>query len=116
MKGAQRLMTDSLIVQFVGYEVGPLVREYRFSVRESRDDSRDFTVTIANAAFDDRRARFQDAPDICSLRLHKELAANAAHPTNTCFQITDEDLDDYRARHSPKSSHSPYKKKVTEEY
>ncbi len=116
MKGARRLMTDNLIVQFVGYEVGPLVREYRFSVRESRDDAREFTVTIANAAFDGRRARFQDAPDICSLRLHRELAANATHPTNTCFQITNEELDDYRGRHSPKSSHSPYKKKVSEEY
>jgi hypothetical protein len=109
-------MTDNLIVQFVGYEVGPKVREYRFSVRESRDEARDFSVTIANSAFDDRRARFQDAPDICSLRLHRELASDSAHPTNTCFQITNDDLDDYRARHSPKSSHSPFKKKVSEEY
>jgi hypothetical protein len=105
-------MSDSLIVQFVGYEVSPLVREYRFTVRESRE----FTLTIANAAFDCRRARFQDAPDICSLRLRRELAADGNHPANTSFQITDEELDDYRGRHSPKTSQSPYKKKVTEEY
>jgi hypothetical protein len=109
-------MSDSLIVQFVGYEVRPLVREYTFTVRESRSDAREFTLTIANASFDCRRARFQDAPDICSLRLHRELAADANHPANTHFQITDEELDDYRGRHSPKSSQSPYKKKVTEEY
>ena len=108
-------MSDSLIVQFVGYEVGPLMREYRFSVRESRDETREFTLTISNAAFDGRRARFQDAPDICSLRLHRELAADATYPTNTCFQITNEELDNYRSHHSPKSSQSPYKKKVTEE-
>ena len=55
-------MTDTLIVQFVGYEVLPLVREYRFTVRESKIEDREFTLTIANASFDCRRARFQDAP------------------------------------------------------
>lgn len=109
-------MSDNLIVQFVGYEVLPLVREYKFSVRESRNEAREFTLTIANSSFDDRRARFQDAPDICSLRLHRELAADANHPSNTHFEITDQELDDYRGRHAPKSSSSPYKKKVIQEY
>jgi hypothetical protein len=109
-------MSDSLIVQFVGYEVSHLARAYRFSVRESKSEPREFTVTIANTAFDCRRARFQDAPDICSLRLRRELAADGNHPANTHFQITDEELDDYRGRHSPKSSPSPFKKKNTEEY
>ena len=109
-------MSDSLIVQFVGYEVRPLAREYTFTVREDRTEPRHFTLTIDNAAFDGRRARFQDAPDICSLRLRKELAADANHLVNTHFQITDEELDDYRGRHSPKPSTSPYKKKVAEEY
>jgi len=109
-------MSDSLIVQFVGYEVSPLVREYRFSVRESRNEAREFTLTIANAAFDGRRARYQDAPDICSARLRRELAADGNHPANTHFQITDQELDDYRGRHSPKSSQSPYKKKPKEDY
>jgi len=109
-------MSDSRIVQFVGYEVRPLAREYKFTVRENKTEPRQFTLTIDNAAFDGRRARFQDAPDICSLRLRKELAADANYPVTTHFQITDEELDDYRGRHSPKPSSSPYKKKVTEEY
>jgi hypothetical protein len=109
-------MTDNLIVQFVGYEVSSLVRQYKFSVRESKSEPREFTLTIPNASFDHRRARFQDAPDICSLRLRRELAADANHPSNTHFEITDEELDDYRGRHSPKPSASPYKKKVAEEY
>src|SRR5260370_38245889 len=99
-------MSDSLIVQFVGYEVSPLVREYRFTVREPKSEAREFTLTIANAAFKCRRARFQDAPDICSLRLRRELAADANHPANTHFQITDEEVDDYACRHSHKSSKS----------
>ena len=109
-------MSDTLIVQFVGYEVLSLVRQYKFSVRESRNEAREFTLTIANASFDCRRARFQDAPDICSAWLRRELAADANHPANTHFEITDQELDDYRGRHSPKSSTSPYKKKVAEEY
>jgi len=109
-------MSDALIVQFVGYEVRPMAREYVFSVREDRSEPREFTVTIASAAFDCRRARFQDAPDICSLRLRKELAADPTHPANTQFAITDEELDDYRGRHSPKAAHSPYKKKKQEEF
>ena len=54
-------MSDSLIVQFVGYEVRPLAREYTFTVREDKTEPREFTLTIASAAFDCRRARFQDA-------------------------------------------------------
>jgi hypothetical protein len=109
-------MSDSLIVQFVGYEVRPLAREYTFTVREDRTEPREFTLTIDNSAFDCRRARYQDAPDICSLRLRKELAADANHPVGTHFQITDEELEDYRGRHSPKPSSSPYKKKPKEDY
>jgi len=109
-------MSDSLIVQFVGYEVCPLAREYKFTVREDKVEPREFTLTIASSAFDCHRARFQDAPDICSLRLRKELAAGSSHSANTHFQITDEELDDYRDRHSPKPSQKLYKKKTSEEY
>ena len=109
-------MSDSLIVQFIGYEVRPKAREYMFTVREDKAEPREFILTIASAAFDGRRARFQDAPDICSLRLRRELAADANHPANTHFQITDEELDEYRGRHTPKASASPYKKKINEGY
>jgi hypothetical protein len=109
-------MSDGLIVQFVGYEVLPLSREYKFTVREDKVEPREFTLTIASSAFDCRRARFQDAPDICSLRLRRELAADSNHPANTHFQITDEELDDYRGRHSPKPSQNLYKKKSDKEF
>lgn len=109
-------MSNTLIVQFVGYEVRPLAREYTFTVREDKVEPREFTLAIASAAFDCHRARFQDAPDICSLRLRRELAADANHPANTHFQITDEEMDDYRGRHAPKPSQSPYKKKTNEGY
>ena len=73
-------MGDNIIVQYVGFEAKPSVREYTFSVRETSNEPRDFTLTITNEAFDSHRARYQDAPDICSLRLHRELATYANHP------------------------------------
>ncbi len=109
-------MTGSPIIQFVGYEVHPRDREYKFSVRESHTDAREFILKIANEAFDSHRSRFQDAPDICSLRLRRELGAHDNHPPESCFQITDEELEDYRSRHSPKSPQNPFKKKVHEDY
>ncbi len=73
-------MGDNIIVQYVGFEAKALVREYTFSVRETSNEPREFTLTIANEAFDSRRAHYQDAPHICSLRLPRELATYANHP------------------------------------
>jgi len=60
-------MSDSPIIQYVGFKVTSLVREYTFSVREATG-AREFILNIANEAFISRRARYQDAPAICALR------------------------------------------------
>lgn len=99
-------MTDHIIVQFVGFEVKPLVREYTFTVRERDTEPRQFTLTILNEAFNTRRVRFQDAPDVCSRRLYRELASAANHPLDSHFDLTNAELEDYRIAHTPKSHHS----------
>jgi hypothetical protein len=91
------------MLQYQGFEAKSLVRLYKFIVRESEKEPREFTFTIANEAFDSHRARYQDAPDICSLKLRRELAAGADEPPKNHFRITDAELDDYRNAHSPKS-------------
>lgn len=101
-------MNATIIVQYVGFEAKPLVREYTFSVREAADEPRECTLTIANEAFASHRVRYQDAPDVCSLKLHRELAACANHLPKTHFRLTDEELDDYRDAHAPKSARNPY--------
>lgn len=108
-------MSREIIIQFVGFESKAGVREYTFTVREPSADLREFTVTIANEAFDDHRARFQDAPDICSLKLRRELAAAADRPLLSHFKITDEDLEAYRTTHSPRPSRFAYGRKPAEE-
>ncbi|HEX9222579.1 MAG TPA: hypothetical protein VF860_04555 [Candidatus Acidoferrales bacterium] len=95
-------MSSELILQYLGFVSQPLDREYTFSVREPACEPRVYTLTITNAAFDAHRARFQDAPDICSLRLRRELAASGNHVALTHFSITDTELEDYRGAHAPR--------------
>ncbi|MGA8037368.1 MAG: hypothetical protein WA823_10745 [Candidatus Acidiferrales bacterium] len=101
-------MNNNVIVQFVGFESKPIGREYRFTVRQPSLEPREFTLTIPNEAFNSRLVRFQDAPDICSHRLHVELAASENHPAETHFDLTHAELDSYRTAHMPKPPKYPY--------
>ncbi len=101
-------MNDKLLVQYVGCQVKSLVREYTFVVR-TEGVPREFTLTIAHEAFSARRARFQDGPDICSIRLRRELAAGIGVDGSTHFPVTESDLAQYGQSHSPKSSSLPHK-------
>jgi hypothetical protein len=104
-------MSNDILVRFVGFESKRLGREYTFTVRESSTEAREFTLTIANEAFNDHRVRYQDAPDICSLKLRHELATRANCPTGTHFDITDQDLEDYRSDHAPRTARSLYNRR-----
>jgi hypothetical protein len=95
-------MSDSIIVQYVGFQAKALVREYVFTVREAASEPIQYTLTIAHEAFVSHRVRYQDAPSVCLLRLHHELAASANHPLTTQFCVTDAELADYHDAHRPK--------------
>jgi len=105
-------MTETINVQYVGFEAKTLEREYSFVVRRALNEISEFTLTIPNEAFGARGVRFQDAPEICSLRLHRELAVFGNHPPEAHYRISDTDLDDYRSSHAPKPSGYPYKPKA----
>lgn len=109
-------MSHEIIVQFVGFESGARARVYTFTVREPSAQPRDFTLTIPNQAFNDHLISFQDAPDICSLKLRRELAANGNHPPKTRLDITDGDLEDYRSSHAPRKPKHPFARKPVEDY
>jgi len=104
-------VSESVVFQYVGFETKGTEREYTFTLRGTGGESAEYFVAIANAAFLAHRARYQDAPDICCLRLHREFATKTAHPPSTRFRITDAELADYRDAHAPKSklSTSVYK-------
>jgi hypothetical protein len=95
-------VADQIIVQYIGFTAGTLVREYSFIVRDESGQPREYTVTIANEAFVSRRARYQDGPNICLQRLRRELATNARDLATTQFCITDLELADYSIDNRPK--------------
>jgi hypothetical protein len=68
-----------------------------------------------NEAFNSRRVRYQDAPDICSLKLRRELATFANHPPQTHYRISELELDDYRNSHTAKAAGNPYKTKPAQD-
>lgn len=108
-------MSHEIIVQFIGFEVDARARLYSFTVREASAEPRDFTLTISNKAFNDRLISYQDAPDICSRKLRRELATYANHPPETHLTITEGDLEEYRSTHSPGKARALISRKPTED-
>jgi len=95
-------MSSGVLVQYIGFEPKLLVREYKFNVREAGEE-REFRLNITNEAFISHRARYQDGPGICAVRLYAELTASSNHPPETHFEITGAELDCYRETHLPKT-------------
>lgn len=102
--------------QYVGFKAKATVREYSFLVRESSIEPREITFTILNEAFTSRRLSFQNAPDICSLKLHRELADSANNSLKTHYRISETELDDYRESHSSKAAKGLYPQKPAQNF
>jgi hypothetical protein len=106
---------SSTVVQYIGFQSKPLSREYTFNVREGVEQ-REFTLSIENEAFSTRRARYQDGPNICSLRLRTELACATPPVAPVHYQITGAELDDFRETHSPKPTRNLYTPKRDDDF
>jgi hypothetical protein len=106
----------SVNVQYVGFTAKAMVREYSFLVRESSIDSQEITFTILNKVFASRRLSFQNGPDICSLKLHRELADSANNPLKTHYRISEAELNAYHDSHPPRAAKGLYPRKVAQEF
>src|SRR5262249_51707104 len=95
-------VTDSVVLQYLGFQTNSGGREYAFTLRGPNGESSEYFVTIASAAFVENRVRYQDAPDICSLKLRKEFAAQPGNPPANHFCISNAELADYKDAHTPK--------------
>lgn len=93
-----------LTIRYLGFECTSEGRSYRLRVDAGLETPRLYTVAIPNEAFATRRARFQDAPELCFERLQRELEANAELPASARLVITTDDLDRYRDSQSRRSS------------
>lgn len=106
-------MADLAVVQYIGFQVTDLVREYSFTVLGDATAPLRYTLTIANEAFVSHQVRYQDGAEICSLRLRSELNAHANHPPTTRFCITDTELAIYQDARKPKADRSFLKRPNT---
>ena len=99
--------------QYVGFQAKAIVREYSFLVRESSIAPYQITITILNKAFKSRRLSFQNAPDICSLKLQRELADSAISPLKSNYRISESEVDDYQNSHRSQTRQGLYPAKST---
>ncbi len=97
-------MTENVNVQYVGFEAKTLVREYSFLVRQASSETREFAITIVNEAFTSHRLSYQDGPQICSIKLHRELGTFSNDPAQTHYRISEAELTEYRDSHAPKAA------------
>jgi len=88
-------------VEYLGFTTENNTRAYRLRMLDG-GVSHDFVRAISLEAFITRRARYQDAPEICFLKLQHELAACDGTLPDAYVSITDSELEEYRAAHSPK--------------
>jgi len=84
-----------LSIRYLGFECTSEGRAYRLRV-DGTGEPRLITVTIPSSAFETRKARFQDAPELCFARLQRELVSNADLPDGLELAITAAELDEYR--------------------
>ncbi len=108
-------MIASINVQYVGFQAKPLWREYTFNVREG-GEQRAITLSIENEAFTSRRARIQDGPYICSLRLRAALASETGAVVPLYYAITGAELDEFRETYSPKPTRNLYTQTKDEDF
>jgi hypothetical protein len=91
-------------VEYVDFAATEAVREYRLRVRQGADVHH-VTVAIPNEAFLSGRVRYQDAPDICFLKIQREIAdAGEGAVPAPALEMTDQELEEYKIAHTPKSN------------
>jgi hypothetical protein len=102
--------------QYVGFKSKVIVREYSFLLRESSIEPHEITFTILSEAFRSHGLRYQDAPDLCLLKLHREMANSVDNPLETHYRISRTEMDDYRYSHFPKAATALYPRKVAPDF
>jgi hypothetical protein len=86
------------IVRYVGFRSTARGREYTMRVGDGVS-TREFVLVISHQAFAAREARFQDAPDVCSGKLRRELAVDPGLVPGDSMAVTTQDLQEYRGDH-----------------
>lgn len=97
---AKKVRTKPPAVHYLGFRITPDGREYLMRVADELAP-RVFVLLVTHEAFATRQMRFQDAPDLCSRKLERELLADPELLAARRLLLTAEDLLDYRHAHAP---------------
>ena len=89
-------------VEYVGFTVNEVTREYKLRAKLPGGEFHAFTLAISIEAFLANRVRYQDAPDICFLKLQREMIACGDTLPASRLDVTDAELEEYRVAHTPK--------------
>jgi hypothetical protein len=89
-------------LEYVGFVTQGTQREYTLRLRRPGNDDQDFILAVPLEAFLTRRARFQDAPDICFRKLQRDLAASPEALPPLFQSVTDAELEAYRVATAPR--------------
>src|SRR5271169_6348214 len=99
-------------VEYVGFCSSETTRDYRLLIRHPGGECEQFVVAIRHEAFLSHRVRYQDAAEICFLKLRRVLdawiSAPESGPPAARQNVTDADLLEYREAHAAK----PQRKKA----
>jgi len=91
-------VTAAVTVRYLGFESTAAGRDYSLSVRRGEVCSQ-VTVRIPHAAFALHLTRYQDAPDICFLKVLQELALHDDKPPAHTLIVSNAELAAYRTSH-----------------
>jgi hypothetical protein len=85
-------------IRYLGFLSNVDGRDYTLLVRKG-ELSAEVIVRIPHAAFTGHLTRYQDAPDICFLKVQHELALHDDQPPDETLVVSDSELAAYRTAH-----------------
>jgi hypothetical protein len=89
-------------IQYLGFQTRPSGRDYLYRVIDAKSENREFTFTISNQAFAERRLPYQDAADLCYQKLQKALDLETSEkPLPGHSTLSNQELDEYCEEHRP---------------
>jgi hypothetical protein len=89
-------------IQYLGFLLKPRGRDYLYLVVDQKTENREFTFTISNLSFVEKRMPYQDAADLCYQKLRKDRDLETPEkPLPRHATPTDQELEEYLEKHRP---------------
>jgi hypothetical protein len=96
------MMKATAQIQYLGFQLKPRGRDYLYRVVARNTENREFTITISNQSFVEKRMPYQDAAGLCYQKLRKDLDFETPEkPLPSHATLSDQELDEYLETHRP---------------